>query len=71
MRGSVLLLGPLLARFKKVEMPFPGGDLIGPRPIGVHLAALEALGAKVENQTPILRINAEADYVALILLCRN
>lgn len=76
MRGSVLLLGPLLARFKMVEMPFPGGDLIGPRPIGVHLAALEALGAKVEskiaeqnqteaqsenaqNQTPILRINAE------------
>jgi UDP-N-acetylglucosamine 1-carboxyvinyltransferase len=66
MRGSVLLLGPLLARFKMVEMPFPGGDLIGPRPIGVHLAALEALGAKIESQTsvqqsqtPILRISAE------------
>lgn len=69
LRGSILLLGPLLARFKMVEMPYPGGDLIGRRPIGVHLEALEALGAKVEttttlkitveDETPILRISAE------------
>lgn len=49
LRGSILLLGPLLARFKKVVMPIPGGDLIGKRPIDAHLVAMELLGAKVQH----------------------
>lgn len=47
LRGSILLLGPLLSRFNKVIMPFPGGDLIGKRQIDTHLMALGNLGAKV------------------------
>ncbi len=47
LRGSILLMGPLLARFKKVVIPVPGGDLIGKRPIDAHLVGMEELGAKV------------------------
>jgi len=47
MRASILLLGPLLAKFKKVKMAFPGGCVLGKRPIETHLLALEGLGAKV------------------------
>jgi UDP-N-acetylglucosamine 1-carboxyvinyltransferase len=47
MRVSVLLVGPLLARFKKIKIPHPGGDKIGLRPIYTHLKALEELGIKV------------------------
>ena len=46
-RGSVLLLGPLLARFGKVRLPLPGGDIIGPRPIDTHIDAFSQLGIKV------------------------
>lgn len=48
LRGSVTLLGPLLARAKKVFLPRPGGDKIGRRRVDTHLLALSALGAKVE-----------------------
>lgn len=48
LRGSILLLGPLLARMHSVEMPFPGGDLIGSRSIDSHLSALKELGATVD-----------------------
>ncbi len=47
LRGSVLFLGPLLARFGKVSLPQPGGDIIGARPIDTHLDAFAQLGAKV------------------------
>ena len=47
LRGSITLLGPLLARAKKVYLPRPGGDKIGRRRVDTHLLALEALGAKV------------------------
>jgi len=48
MRASILFLGPLLARFGKVEkMRYPGGCSIGARPIGIHLEAFRDLGAKV------------------------
>jgi UDP-N-acetylglucosamine 1-carboxyvinyltransferase len=48
MRSSALLLGPLLARFHNVEMPEPGGCIIGNRPLDTHVLALQALGVKVE-----------------------
>ncbi|MDB4940016.1 MAG: UDP-N-acetylglucosamine 1-carboxyvinyltransferase, UDP-N-acetylglucosamine 1-carboxyvinyltransferase [Candidatus Doudnabacteria bacterium] len=47
LRGSILMMGPLLARFKKVVMPVPGGDLIGKRPIDAHLMGMRELGATV------------------------
>jgi UDP-N-acetylglucosamine 1-carboxyvinyltransferase len=46
-RASVLLLGPLLARGRSVVIPLPGGCEIGPRPLDLHFAALEAMGAKI------------------------
>ena len=47
MRASVLVLGPLVARFGKAKVSLPGGCAIGTRPIDLHLRGLEALGAEV------------------------
>jgi UDP-N-acetylglucosamine 1-carboxyvinyltransferase len=47
MRASVLVLGPLIARFGKAVVSLPGGCAIGARPIDLHLSGLEALGAKI------------------------
>jgi UDP-N-acetylglucosamine 1-carboxyvinyltransferase len=47
-RASVLLAGPLLARFGHVRLPPPGGDVIGRRRMDTHFLAFEALGARVE-----------------------
>lgn len=46
LRGSVMILGPLLARFKKGRIPKPGGDKIGRRPMDQHFIGLKNLGAK-------------------------
>jgi UDP-N-acetylglucosamine 1-carboxyvinyltransferase len=48
MRASVLVLGPLLARFGEARVSLPGGCAIGSRPIDLHLKALEAMGADIE-----------------------
>lgn len=48
LRSSILLVGPLLARFGKVTMPYPGGCSIGARPIETHLEAFRDLGASVK-----------------------
>lgn len=50
LRASILLLGPLLARVKRVELPYPGGDRIGARPIHTHVKALNALGASFHTE---------------------
>jgi UDP-N-acetylglucosamine 1-carboxyvinyltransferase len=50
MRSSILLLGSLLARFKKFKIKQPGGCIIGARPVGIHFDALEALGAKITSE---------------------
>src|SRR5262245_60281855 len=47
LRASILLAGPLLARFNTVTLPPPGGDVIGRRRVDTHFLALEALGAEV------------------------
>jgi UDP-N-acetylglucosamine 1-carboxyvinyltransferase len=47
MRASVLVLGPLLARFGRARVSLPGGCAIGPRPINLHLAGLEEMGAEI------------------------
>jgi len=49
-RVSVLLVGPLLTRFKKFKIPHPGGDTIGLRPISTHLEALKDFGIKIEEK---------------------
>jgi len=58
MRASVLLLGPLLARFGKAKMSFPGGCILGKRPVDAHLSALEGLGAKVHDDKDMISLTA-------------
>ena len=50
LRSSILFLGPLLSRFKKVSMPQPGGCVIGARPINAHIEAMKEIGAVVEEK---------------------
>ncbi len=50
-RASILLAGPLLARFGALSLPPPGGDVIGRRRLDTHLLAFEALGAEVQTST--------------------
>ncbi len=58
MRASILVLGPLLARFGECEVSLPGGCAIGQRPIDLHLKALEAMGAIIEIKNGYVRANA-------------
>ncbi len=48
MRASILVLGPILARFGHCEVSLPGGCAIGQRPVDLHLKALEAMGAQIK-----------------------
>lgn len=59
MRASILLLGPLLARYKKAKMAFPGGCILGKRPVDTHLFALEGLGAKVIDDKNDIEVEAK------------
>ncbi len=58
-RGSILLAGPMLARVGQIDLPLPGGDVIGRRRVDTHLLALSALGASVSvNSVYSLRADA-------------
>ncbi len=48
MRSSILVLGPLLARFGQADVSLPGGCAIGSRPVNLHIKGLQALGARIE-----------------------
>ena len=54
MRASIIILGPLLAREGEARIAFPGGDQLGPRPVQMHLDALEKMGAKFELDHGVL-----------------
>lgn len=49
LRGSMLILSPLLTRFKRAKLPLPGGCKIGARPIDLHLKGFSAMGAKIKQ----------------------
>jgi UDP-N-acetylglucosamine 1-carboxyvinyltransferase len=70
LRGSVMVLGPLLSKFKKAYLPKPGGDRIGRRPLDTHLIGFEKLGAKFEydDRSEFFAINAENLTGTYILL---
>jgi len=67
LRGSIVLLGPLLSRFGKVEMAYPGGCVLGKRPVHAHIVALEQLGAKNRSTEEMLCLEGElkAGHVVL------
>ncbi len=59
MRASILVLGPLLARFGHCEVSLPGGCAIGQRPVDLHLKALEQMGAKIEIKNGYIQATCE------------
>jgi UDP-N-acetylglucosamine 1-carboxyvinyltransferase len=58
MRASILVLGPLLARFGQADVSLPGGCAIGTRPVDLHISALEAMGAQIEVKGGYIRARA-------------
>ena len=58
MRGSILLLGPLLARFGEADVSLPGGCAIGSRPVNEHIAGLTAMGAEIEIDAGYIKAKA-------------
>jgi UDP-N-acetylglucosamine 1-carboxyvinyltransferase len=59
LRASILILGPLLGRFGRVEIAHPGGDIIGKRPIDMHFEGLRGLGATIEQTNSHYVVSAE------------
>ncbi len=59
MRASVLVLGPLLSRFGRADVSLPGGCAIGARPINLHVAGLQAMGADITIDNGYIRARAE------------
>ena len=51
MRASILVLGPLLARYGRAKVSLPGGCAIGARPINLHLMGLEKMGAEIKLES--------------------
>ena len=68
MRASIVVLGPLLARFGRARVALPGGDDFGPRPIDMHLKGLEQLGASFDFSHGYIEGRADALTGATILL---
>lgn len=58
MRASILVMGPLLARFSKAEIAMPGGCTIGSRPINYHLNNFVKMGVEIETNSEFLTANA-------------
>jgi len=63
MRASILVLGPILARFGHCEVSLPGGCAIGQRPIDLHLKALEQMGAKIDIKSGYIEATAPSGLV--------
>lgn len=59
MRSSITLMGSLLGRAGSCEMPFPGGCVIGRRPIDIHIRILKAMGASAEEKEGVLKARCE------------
>ena len=59
MRAGVLVLGPLLAKYKKAKVSLPGGCAIGTRPVDLHLFALKKLGAKIKIKNGYIHASAK------------
>lgn len=67
MRASILVLGPLLARFGEADVSLPGGCAIGARPVNLHVAGLQAMGADVVVENGYIRARASRLHGAHIV----
>ncbi|MGH8189996.1 MAG: UDP-N-acetylglucosamine 1-carboxyvinyltransferase [Rhodanobacteraceae bacterium] len=68
MRASILVLGPLLARFGEADVSLPGGCAIGARPVDLHLQGLKAMGAEVSVDTGYIKARTDGLVGADIVL---
>ena len=68
MRASILVLGPLLARYGQAEVSLPGGCAIGTRPIDLHLHGLAAMGASIDVSNGYIRARAKRIQGAVLAL---
>ncbi|HYW75147.1 MAG TPA: UDP-N-acetylglucosamine 1-carboxyvinyltransferase [Gammaproteobacteria bacterium] len=68
MRASILVLGPLLARFGQAEVSLPGGCAIGSRPVELHLKGLAAMGADIDVRNGYIYASAKRLHGAHILM---
>lgn len=68
LRGSVLLLGALLGRDRRALLPRPGGDIIGARPIDVHLDAFRQLGAIVQENDNVISLDGSHLRAGTVIL---
>ncbi|WP_439105715.1 UDP-N-acetylglucosamine 1-carboxyvinyltransferase [Congregibacter sp.] len=59
MRASILVLGPMVARFGEARVSFPGGCAIGSRPVDLHLRGLEAMGATIQVEGGYINASVE------------
>jgi UDP-N-acetylglucosamine 1-carboxyvinyltransferase len=59
MRASILVLGPLVARFGHADVSLPGGCAIGARPVNIHVAGLQAMGADIHIENGYIRARAK------------
>jgi UDP-N-acetylglucosamine 1-carboxyvinyltransferase len=68
MRASILVLGPLVARFGKADISLPGGCAIGARPVNIHIAGLQAMGADITIEGGYIRARADRLHGARLVL---
>ncbi len=68
MRASILVLGPLVARFGRADVSLPGGCAIGARPVNIHVAGLQAMGADITIENGYIRARASRLKGARLLL---
>jgi UDP-N-acetylglucosamine 1-carboxyvinyltransferase len=68
MRASILVLGPLLARFGRADISLPGGCAIGARPVNIHIAGLQAMGADITIESGYIRARADRLHGARLVL---
>ena len=68
MRASILVLGPLLARYGEAEVSLPGGCAIGARPVDMHLSGLEAMGATIDVEQGYIRARCDRLHGARIVM---
>jgi UDP-N-acetylglucosamine 1-carboxyvinyltransferase len=68
MRASILVLGPLLTRFGRADVSLPGGCAIGTRPVNIHVAGLQAMGADIHIEGGYIRARTDRLRGARLLL---
>jgi len=68
MRASILVLGPLLARYGQAEVSLPGGCAIGSRPVNLHVSGLRAMGADIDIENGYIRAKAKRLHGAKLVM---